>query len=214
MKGSLQIKLCGFSEEDTINFASNFNINFIGFVFYNKSPRNVDINKIPQITKNIPQNIKKVAVIIDADNITISQIIAKLKPDFLQLHGDESLKRTKEIKELFKIPIIKAFRISSKKDMQQIKAFEEIADYFLFDAKINGQKGGTGKSFNWNILKELNTTKEWFLSGGINVDNFKEALKITNAKMIDLSSALEEVKGVKSKKLIEEFMTQIKEEIN
>jgi phosphoribosylanthranilate isomerase len=206
---SPKVKLCGFSEEETINFAATFNIDFMGFVFYEHSPRNVDINNIAKITKNIPDSIKKVAVIVDADNSQIEQIIAQLKPDFLQLHGNETPSRAQEIKKLFNIEIIKAFGISSADDLTQIKDFEEIAQYYLFDAKVKGQKGGTSQTFDWTILKHLNTKKEWFLSGGINANNLQNALKETEAKIIDLSSAIEESGGVKSKKLIQAFMYRI-----
>lgn len=211
MINSLQIKLCGFSEVDSIDFASQFSIDFIGFVFYPKSPRNVNISDLAQITKNIPKNIKKVAVLVDASDAQIAKIIQELKPNFLQLHGDETLERLQEIKKLFNIPIIKAFRIASKKDLEEVGSFENIADYFLFDAKTNDEKGGSGKNFDWNILKDLKTQKPWFLSGGINGDNLPEAIKISGAKMIDLSSALEEVKGIKSKRMIKQFIQKLED---
>lgn len=208
---SLQVKLCGFKRQEDIEFAAKFPIDFMGFIFYEKSPRNVDLNNIAAITKNIPQNIKKVAVIVDASNDEIAKIIKELKPNFLQLHGSESLKRTIEIKTLFQISIIKAFRISDENDLNKTKEFEDISDYFLFDAKVGDLKGGTGKSFDWNILKNFKTSKKWFLSGGINADNLLPAIKTSNAKMVDLSSAIEKEKGIKSKELIEEFMAKIAE---
>lgn len=206
---SLKVKLCGFSEKETIDFASQFNIDFMGFIFCPDSPRNIDLKNIAQITKNIPKNIKKVAVIVDESNEKIQQIINELKPDFLQLHGSENVSRVLEIKKLFKIPIIKAFRISTKDDLNQITDFEDVADYFLFDAKVTGYKGGSGQKFDWNILKDLKTQKEWFLSGGVNQNNLAEITQNFNIKMIDLSSAIEEVRGIKSKKLIKEFMNKI-----
>ncbi len=203
---SLKIKLCGFKHKQDIDFASKFNISFMGFVFYKNSPRNVELEQISKIIKDIPTHIKKVAVTVDASNEELGKIIKVLKPDFLQLHGSESEKRTREIKDYFQIPIIKAFKISNKDDLDQIKFFEDVADYFLFDANAGDLKGGGGKSFDWNILKDLKTKKEWFLSGGINADNLSYAINTTNAKMVDLSSSIEEVKGIKSKSLIEKFM--------
>ena len=211
MINSLQIKLCGFREEETINFASKFPIDFLGFIFYKKSPRFVDIKDISQITKNIPAHIKKVAVTVDASDEELKSIIKELKPELLQLHGDEDLPRVKEIKKLFNLPIIKAFRIASKNDLTPIKDFEEIVDYFLFDTKAGNEKGGSGKSFDWNILKDLRTNKPWFLSGGIGHKNIAEALKISGAQIIDLSSSLESTKGVKSKELIQKFISKLEE---
>lgn len=206
---ALKIKLCGFKEKETIDFACSLGINFLGFVFYNESPRDVDISIISNITKDIPNGVKKVAVVVDASDELLSDIVTKLKPDFIQLHGDESLKRAKEIKEKFAVPLIKAFRIEESSDLENIGEFEDVADYFLFDAKSHGLKGGSGKIFDWNILNNLETDKDWFLSGGINVENIQEALIKTNAKMIDVSSALEEERGIKSKKSIKEFVQQL-----
>jgi phosphoribosylanthranilate isomerase len=205
----VKVKLCGFKELETIDLACCLRIDFMGFVFYDASPRNVDMSNIAEITKGIPENIKKVAVVVDASDELLVDIIRELKPDFLQLHGDEDLFRVKQIKEKFNLPIIKAFRISNKKDLTLTKEFEDVADYFLFDAKADELKGGSGKSFDWGVLKSLETKKEWFLSGGINSKNAEIALRKTGARMIDVSSALEEAKGIKSKKLIKEFVAAI-----
>lgn len=207
---SLKIKLCGFKDKETVDFACKFDINFIGFVFHDSSPRNVDINNIAKIVVDIPSHINKVAVIVDASNDRISEIVKELKPDYLQLHGDESVDRVKEIKNLFQIPIIKAFRVFNKKDLEQIEDFNDVADYFLFDAKADSQKGGTGQKFDWFLLHGFKSDKEWFLSGGINGGNLNSALHITNAKIVDLSSAIEEIRGVKSKKLIKNFVDTVK----
>ena len=205
----LKIKLCGFKDKELVDFACQFDIHFIGFVFYDGSVRNVDINNIAQIAQDIPNHIKKVAVLVDASDSKISQIITQLKPDFLQLHGGETLKRCQEIKEKFRIPIIKAFHIGHKEDLHKIVGFEDVAKYFLFDTKSTTEIGGTGTAFDWTILQGFQCPKDYFLSGGINKDNIKEALKISHAKMVDLSSALEEEKGLKSKKLIKDFMTNL-----
>lgn len=203
---SLNIKLCGFKRKEDIDFACQFDIDFMGFVFYEKSPRNVDLGQIQEITKNIPNKIKKVAVTVNVTDLELEEIIQKLKPQLIQLHGEESAKRVQEIKEKFQLPIIKAFRISQKSDLDQIRDFENIADYFLFDAKIAGLKGGSGEVFDWNILKDFKINKKWFLSGGIDEKNLEDALNLTKAPIIDLSSAIEEEKGQKSSKLIENFM--------
>lgn len=205
----LKVKLCGFKDKDLVDFAIGFDVDFLGFIFYEPSPRYVDIKEIPQIISNIPNNIKKVAVIVDASNEQIKQIISALKPDFLQLHGSETLSRVKEIKELFQIPIIKVFKVATRADLADIAKFEDVAEYFLFDTKISGHHGGSGKSFDWKILHDLETKKEWFLSGGIGLGNIDQIMQNSDIKMIDLSSAIEEERGIKSKKLIAEFMNKI-----
>ena len=113
-----------------------------------------------------------------------------------------------EIKNHFKIPIIKAFSIKDIQDLGDVDKYESIADLFLFDTKTKNS-GGSGKTFDWKILQNFTTKKDWFLSGGLNTNNIEEALKITNTKMVDLSSGIEEVRGIKSPELIKQFMTKI-----
>lgn len=208
---TIRVKLCGFTNKTTIDVAINSGANLIGFIFHKNSPRNVEPSKVGELINNLPNKIKKVAVFCNPDNQRIKEIIFYLKPDFLQLHGGETPERIWEIKNLFNIPIIKAIGIADKNDLNQIKLYEEVADLLLFDTKIKDSFGGSGKVFDWKILQNLQTKKEWFLSGGLNINNIEEALEITKAKMIDLSSGIEEIKGIKSAKLITNFMNKISE---
>ena len=207
----ISVKLCGFTSKQTLDIAVNSGANLIGFIFHKNSPRNIEPFKAGELTANLPNKIKKVAVICDADNQKIKEIIFDLKPHFLQLHGEETPKRIQEIKNSFNLPIIKAIGVADKNDLDQIKFYEDVADILLFDTKIKNDFGGSGKTFDWKILQNLQTEKKWFLSGGLNINNIEEALKITNAKMIDLSSGIEETKGVKSGKLITDFMNKMSE---
>jgi len=203
----VRTKLCGFTDQKTIDLAIASGAEFIGFVFYPQSSRNISPYKAGEISKNIPAHIKKVAVIVDAEDALIAQIFQHLKPDFLQIHSDHQ-SRILEIKKHFQIPIIKAFSISKIKDLEVIHDYLQIADYFLFDAKSIGIGGG-GKPFDWKIMNNLKIDKGWFLSGGLNIENIEQAIKISGAQMIDLSSGIEEKKGIKSPKLITEFMSKI-----
>ncbi|MFT5703580.1 MAG: phosphoribosylanthranilate isomerase [Rickettsiales bacterium] len=203
----IKTKLCGFTTKKTVDLAVECGANFIGFVFYPASKRNISPQNAGEISKDIPKEIKKVAVIVNPSDEDIIQIIKYLKPDFLQIHNKD-LTRILEIKKQFNLPIIKAFAISEEKDLEKIKDYEQIADYFLFDAKV-AEIGGSGKSFDWNILCNLKTNKNWFLSGGLNINNIEIALKNTNSTMVDLSSGIEETKGVKSPKLISGFMNKL-----
>ncbi|MFT7099390.1 MAG: phosphoribosylanthranilate isomerase, partial [Rickettsiales bacterium] len=186
----LKVKLCGFKNKEDVDFAVKCAVDLIGFVFYPPSKRNVTAQLAGEISADIPPEIKKVAVFVDLNDDEISLIIENLKPDFLQIHSKDFL-RILEIKNNFKIPIIKAFAIKEVEDLDVIGQYEEIADYFLFDAKVK-EIGGSGQSFDWRILDKLKTNKKWLLSGGLNVNNFEEALIQTNARMIDLSSGIEE----------------------
>lgn len=203
---AIKTKLCGFTTKETVDLAVANGVDFIGFVFCPTSPRNISPEKSGEISKNIPSKIKKVAVIVDAKNEEIQKIIHYLKPDFLQLHGEENVSRILEIKSIFKIPIIKAVKIVDEKDLAEVKIYEEVADLLMFDA----HKAGSGKTFDWRILQNLQTKKDWFLSGGLNAENILEAIKATNTKMVDLSSGIEEKRGIKSPQLIIKFLNKIR----
>ncbi len=200
----MQTKLCGFTTKETVDLAVKSGAEFIGFVFYPKSARNISPKRAAEIAHDIPRSVRVVAVIVDAQDKKIREILKYLQPDFLQIHSSKK-SRILEIKNQFQIPIIKAFPISETQDLELVHDFENIVDMFLFD----GKSSGSGESFDWKILQNFKTKKRWFLSGGLDIKNIEEALKITGAKMIDLSSGIEEIKGTKSPKLITEFMNKI-----
>ena len=207
----MKVKLCGFKDEESVKVACSQKCDFLGFIFYDRSPRFVDLEKAASISKIIPSDIAKVAVVVDADFSFLQEISQKFKPDFFQFHGAETPEFLQKIKiEFPQIKIIKAFKIKDKQDLDQIKFFEKVSDFFLFDSKVENEMGGSGKKFKWQILNNLSTKKEWFLSGGLNVENIVEAIKITGAKMIDISSGIEEIRGKKSPKLILELMKKVK----
>src|SRR5690606_9475831 len=137
IENMVKIKLCGFRDKKTVDLAASLNVDFIGFVFCEASARNISPQKAKEITANLPDKIKKIAVIVDANNDKISEIARNLKPDFLQLHSTETLERVTEIKNLFQIPIIKAIAIADESDLAEIEKYEQVADLFLFDTKIN-----------------------------------------------------------------------------
>ena len=204
----MRIKLCGFSEEESLQVAVGEGCDFLGFIFAKNSPRFVTPKQAAAIAKHVPINIAKVAVVVDADFDFISEIITELSPDFFQFHGAETFEFLKNFqKEFPKIKIIKAISIQDSLDLNKVKEFEEIADYILFDAK----NPGSGKAFDWKILENFSSKKNWILSGGLNINNIDEALKITKAKLIDISSGIEEIRGKKSPRLIKELMKKIRE---
>ena len=203
----MKVKLCGFTESKSLLVAVENNVDFIGFVFCEKSPRNITCEKSAELAKLIPSSIQKVAVVVNSSLDLLRNIASTLQPQYFQLHGAENKERVLEIKKAFPhIKIIKAFSISSKSDLEQSLYFTDLADIFLFD----NAAGGSGKSFDFAILQNFSCAKDWFLSGGLNIHNIEEALKITGAQMIDLSSGIEKERGVKSPELIREFMHKIK----
>jgi phosphoribosylanthranilate isomerase len=202
----MKVKLCGFTDKKSVAAAIAQKCDFLGFVFCKKSPRFIAPENAAIISAQVPSSIAKVAVVVDPDFEFLEKISQKFAPDFFQFHGKETLEFLQKSREKFpKIKIIKAFQITEAKDLQQVKNFENCADLFLFD----GKNAGSGEKFDWKILQNFSCEKDWFLSGGLNVENIDEALKITGAKLIDISSGIEKIRGEKSVELIAELMQKI-----
>ena len=140
------------------------------------------------------------------------EIKKKIKPDYIQLHGNENPNRCMDIKKKFNIPIIKGVNVKNKLNLiQSTSDFEDICDILLFDAPSEALPGGNGKKFDWDILKDFKSKKKWMLAGGLNIENIEKAIDITKAPAIDISSGLEIMKGVKDPRLIENFIIKCKE---
>jgi phosphoribosylanthranilate isomerase len=203
----MKIKLCGFTEVKTIETAIDYGCDFIGVVFAKNSIRYIDPNNAKNLASVIPNSVGRVAVVVNETLDNLHKINQNFQPHFFQLHGDEDLNYIENLKKIFpKISIIKAISIFSKNDLNKIKNFDNHIDYFLLDNK----NPGSGEAFDWKILQDFNLTKPYFLSGGINIKNIDEAIKIVNPEFIDISSGIEEIKGIKSSKLIIEMLQKIK----
>jgi phosphoribosylanthranilate isomerase len=206
----MKIKLCGFTEQKSVELACSLGCDFIGVVFVNKSVRYIS----PQDSQIISDSInnykktKKVAVVMNQSLEELSNINRYFSPHFFQLHGDEDHDFIIKIKHKFpNIGIIKAISVHNLDDIILAKSFSDLADFLLFDNK----NAGSGEKFNWELLNGFESKKPWFLSGGINVNNLEEVLKNPAIKLIDVSSGIEENKGIKSLKLIAEIMKKINE---
>ena len=203
----MKIKLCGFTELKTIKTAIDYGCDFLGIVFVKNSIRYVNPEESKKLSSIIPNYIHKVAVVADETLENLQIINQNFQPNFFQLHGEENFEYIKNLRNKFpNIAIIKAISISEKNDLDKIKNFENYVDYFLLDNK----NPGSGKAFKWEFLKDFKPTKPYFLSGGINLANLDEAIKIANPEFIDVSSGIEEIRGFKSSKLIIEILQKIK----
>ena len=198
-----KVKICGMTDAETIQTAIQHKVDYLGFVFYKKSPRNLTIEKAKQLTKNIPTNVKRVAVLVNEGDEFIEQI--KSSFDYLQLHGDEDLKRIKEIKDKFNKKIIKAIKITDEKSAKTFSTFEEQVDMLLLDSPAMEK---TAK-FDWQILTKLKITKPYLVAGSININNVDEILKY-NPSGIDISAGVESSPGIKSNEKIIEFLDKVK----
>jgi len=197
----IELKICGINSENTIKtILENGGCQYLGFVFYSPSPRNLSIEQSKKLTSIVPPHIKKVAVLVNPEKIFIEKI--KDQFDYFQIY-DSSPSQIKTFKLLSNKKIIQAIKIKKKEDINLYKQYMGIADKFLFDSS------GMEKSFSfdWNYLKNIQI-KDWFLAGGININNVEFAQSI--AKKIDISSGLEDNPGKKSPKKILDFLTKIK----
>jgi|TARA_B110000438_G_scaffold297604_1_gene344266 phosphoribosylanthranilate isomerase len=197
----VELKICGINSKNTIKtILDNGGCKYLGFVFYHPSPRNISVQEAKDLTSIVPNNIKKVAVLVNPENLFVDNI--KDQFDYLQLY-ETSPKKSKELKLLSNKKIIQAIKVKKKSDINLYKQYIDIADEFLFDSS------GMEKSFSfdWSYLKNIEI-KDWFLAGGININNLDLAQSIT--KKIDISSGLEDNLGEKSIKKISDFLKKIK----
>jgi len=206
------VKICGIKNEDTLICCHNNRINFFGMIFYPKSPRNISIENANILQKKSKDlNINGVGVFVDKNINELEAIIKNLKLRFVQLHGSEDELYIRDVKKN-DVKIIKSISINNVSDLKKIHRYSS-ADYFLFDYKpLKGElPGGNAKSFDWNIMKSLETDKPWFLSGGININNIKQILKDIKPFGIDLSSGVEKELGIKDNRIINNFIKELKD---
>jgi len=205
-------KICGIKNEDTLVCCEKNKVNFFGMIFYPKSPRNISFENASILQKKSESlNIKGVGVFVNKNINQLDELVTNLKLRFIQLHGSEDEEYIKSLKKN-DVKIIKSISISNKDDANEIKKYKS-ADYFLFDYKpLKGElPGGNSKSFDWNLLKNLETDKPWFLSGGININNINQILNDINPFGIDLSSGVEKELGIKDNGIINNFMGKLQD---
>ena len=198
-----KVKICGMTDAATIQTAIDHKVDYLGFVFYQKSPRNLTPKQATLLTKNIPSHINKVAVIVNETD----QFIEYIKNDFdtFQLHGDEDLNRVKELKKKYNKKIIKAIKVTDENSAKKFQQFEDQVDMFLFDSPAMEKSA----KFNWQILQNLKITKPYLIAGSINIDNVEEVLKY-NPYGIDVSGGVEKNRGVKCGDKIIKFLDKVK----
>jgi phosphoribosylanthranilate isomerase len=206
---SVLVKICGLSTPETLDVALEAGADMVGFVFFPPSPRNISFDIARALGGRVQAKAKKVALVVDAGDTLLEQIIAALKPDMLQLHGHETPQRVATIRESFGLPVMKALAIETKADLAAIVPYTGVADRLLFDARPPRdatRPGGLGTPFDWHLLENLTLPVPYLLSGGLNPDNVAEALRITQAPGLDVSSGVESAPGVKDPEKIRAFI--------
>ena len=209
----ISVKICGLSTVETLETALNCGADHVGFIFFAKSPRNIDPVAAAQLRETARGRAKAVAVTVNADDRTLDHIVSTVAPDLLQLHGLESPDRVASVKDRYGLPAMKAFSIREASDFEAIDPYRGVADRFLFDAKppaASELPGGNGITFDWSLLKALDGDIDYMLSGGLNADNVANALLETGASALDVSSGVESAPGIKDAARIRSFFEAVK----
>jgi phosphoribosylanthranilate isomerase len=206
---SLLVKICGLKTPEALDVALDAGADMVGFVFFPPSPRNLAFTAARTLGERVKGRAQKVALSVDADDDLLAAIVAALNPNLLQLHGKESPERILAIKSRFKLPVMKAIAVEEPQDLAAIALYAKVADRFLFDARAPREAtrpGGLGKTFDWRLLQRLDPGVPFMLSGGLDAGNVADALWITRASGVDVSSGVERAPGEKDPEKIRAFI--------
>lgn len=210
MADDIRVKICGLSDPEHLRVAAEAGARYLGFVFFAKSPRHLTIERAAELAVSVPVGVAKVALVVNASDAELEAITTAVPLDMLQLHGKESPERVAEIKARFGLPVMKAVGVAEAADLAQIDLYSEVADQLLIDAKPpQGAElpGGNGLAFDWRLLAGRKYwRKPWMLAGGLTPENVGEAIRLTGARQVDVSSGVESAPGVKDAGLIREFL--------
>ena len=210
----IRVKICGLTRPEDVVAVAAAGAQYAGFVFFEKSPRNVNIETARALALEAPVGLAKVALVVDADDAELDAIVGSVPLDMLQLHGHESPERVSEVRARYGLPVMKAVGVAEAEDMAQIALYEEVADQLLIDAKPPkgaDLPGGNGLSFDWRLLSGRKYwRKPWMLAGGLTPQNVRQAAQMTGARQVDVSSGVEAGAGVKDARRIAEFVAALR----
>ncbi len=216
MTSDIAVKICGLSQEAEVEAAAGAGASYVGFVFFPKSPRNVSFEQAQRLALAVPPGVAKVALTVNADDAFLDALTAAVALDMLQLHGGESPERVSEVKARYGLPVMKAIGVADAGDLPQIDTYSAVADQLLIDAKPPkgaDLPGGNGLAFDWRLLRDRKYwTKPWMLAGGLTPENVADALRLTGARQVDVSSGVESAPGVKDAGRIADFIAQARAE--
>jgi phosphoribosylanthranilate isomerase len=206
---SLTVKICGLSTPETLDAALQAGADMVGFVFFPASPRHISLETARELGRQAKGRAIKVALTVDADDTTLANIVETLRPDILQLHGKESVARLRDIKQAFGVRLMKVLAVETPADLAPLAGFAAVADRILFDARAPKgatRPGGLGAVFDWHVLENLDLKLPFMVSGGLTADNVAEAVRVTRAGGVDVSSGVERAPGIKDPELIRAFI--------
>lgn len=200
MPRDVKVKLCGLTRPEDVAVAAEAGAAYVGFVFFPKSPRHLDIEAARMMALAVPLGIAKVALTVNADNAALDELTNHVPLDMLQLHGSESPERVTEVKARYGLPVMKAVGVEGEKDLPAIDIYSAVADQILLDAKPPkgaDRPGGNAVAFDWKLIAGRTWSVPWMLAGGLTPENVAEGLRLTGARQVDVSSGVESAPGVK-----------------
>ncbi|WP_339831654.1 phosphoribosylanthranilate isomerase [uncultured Parvibaculum sp.] len=208
---TVRVKICGLSTPETVDAAVAAGADYLGFNFIPRSPRFVTFEVAAALAARVPSSVLTVALSVDADDAAFDSMVKAIRPDILQLHGAEMPERLLELKARYGIPLMKAIGVAEPGDPEAGDIYRDSADLLLFDAKppksmAGALPGGNGLVFDWSLIAGHRPEMPWMLSGGLDAGNVAEAIRITGAEAVDVSSGVESAPGRKDPALIEAFI--------
>ena len=209
MPSDIRVKICGLREPEHVHAAVAAGAAYVGFVFFDKSPRHLTIDEAVELAVDVPLGLAKVGLVVNADNHALDRIVEAVPLDMLQLHGSETAERVAEIRDRYRLPVMKAVGVASEDDLPALAEYGRVADQLLVDAKpAKGADlpGGNGLAFDWGLIAGRRWPVPWMLAGGLTPDNVAEAIRLTGARQVDVSSGVETAAGVKDSALIRAFI--------
>jgi phosphoribosylanthranilate isomerase len=204
---TVEAKICGLSTPETVDAAVAGGARWVGFMTYPRSPRHVTTEVLRALAARVPKTVGRVGVFVDADDALLDERLAAGALDLLQLHGDESPERVADIKRRTGKPVMKVIKVAEAADVERgVAAYAAVADRLMFEPAEGILPGGNAKAFDWTILSGRAVPLPWLLAGGLTPDNLAEAVRVTGARAVDVSSGVESSRGVKSIELINAFL--------
>jgi phosphoribosylanthranilate isomerase len=207
---SIAAKICGISSEAAVAAAVEGGAAYVGFVFYPPSPRAIDVERAARLCAGVPAGIRRVGLFVDADDVAIAAVLDRAPLDLLQFHGHETPERVATAKARFGLPVMKAVAVAGPDDVEAASRYEDEADLLLFDAKPprrpDALPGGNGLAFDWQLIAGRKWRLPWMLSGGLTAELLPDAVRISGAQAVDVSSGVERRPGDKDPEKIREFL--------
>lgn len=202
-----KFKFCGLKTSSDVATAAAVGASYVGFVFFAKSPRNLDLPTARALALDTPVGVAKVGLMVDPSDGDLDQILGQVPLDMVQLHGKESLTRVAEVKARTGLPVMKAIGISGAADVAHALSYGGVADQLLVDAKVKGSAlpGGNGQAFDWSLIRDVDWPCPWMLAGGLDPETVAEAIRQTGANQVDVSSGIEAAPGIKDPLRMEKF---------